>query len=77
MASQEHSARRKNIPETIAQIERRVEERRMDYSEVPHRRAQELPTIKVDRKSQQLADQLALLLDKCVASRNAALLGKW
>ncbi len=77
MASQEHSARRKNVHETIAHIERRVEERRVGYSEVPHRRAQELPTMRVDRKSQQLADRLALLLDQCVASRSAAPLGKW
>jgi hypothetical protein len=77
MASREQGTRQTSVHDTLRQIEERIEQGKIRYSEVPYRRAEELPTVTIDRKCQQLADKLGLLLDQCVEKKGTAPLGKW
>ncbi|MDD2655168.1 MAG: hypothetical protein PHQ80_00675 [Candidatus ainarchaeum sp.] len=77
MASREQGTRQTSVHDTLRNIEERIEQGRVKYSEVPYRRVEELPTVTIDRRSQQVADRLGLLLDQCVEKKSAAPLGKW
>ena len=77
MASREPGTRQTSVHDTLRQIEERIEQGRLKYSEVPYKRAEELPTVTIDRKSQQMADRLGLLFDQCVEKKSTSPLGKW
>lgn len=77
MASREQGTRQTSVHDTLRHIEDRIEQGRVKYSEVPYRRSEELPTVTVDKKSQQMADRLGLLLDQCVEKKGTAPLDKW
>lgn len=64
----EPTERRRERPyeEVFRHIEERIERRHGELSGVPHVRLQELPEVRVDRKSRQLAEKLADALDKGV-----------
>jgi hypothetical protein len=77
MAREQGTREKTSVHDTLRNIEERIEQGRMKYSEVPYRRSEELPTVTVDRKSQQMADRLGLLFDQCVEKKSTAPLGKW
>jgi hypothetical protein len=77
MAREQGTREKVSVHDTLRHIEDKIEQGRVKYSEVPYKRAEELPTVTIDRRSQQLADRLGLLFDQCIEKKGTAPLGKW